>query len=79
MNLQQILALKNKVESLRRKADEMKGAQDQLQKQLKKDYGCETVEDARKLLRKMKKEQEKLEKQYEEEMNRFHKKWEGKI
>lgn len=79
MNLNQFLALKNKVESLRRKADEAKGARDQLQKQLQNDYGCGTLDEAKKLLIQLNKEKEKLEKEYEEGMAEFKKKWGDKL
>ncbi len=69
--------LKREVESARSEAAQAKGAFEQLMKQLKEEFGCRSVEEAQKLLRKLEKEAEEAEESYLEVEAAYKKKWHG--
>lgn len=75
MDLKKYTALKDKVDGLQRRADKVAGALDQLQAQLKKEFGCDTIAEAEKLLAKLDKDQARAEKELEAELAAFQKKW----
>lgn len=56
-------------------AQQAEGAYQQVLKQIKEQYGCGTLEEARALLVKMDKKSEEAERIYNEELNKFRGKW----
>jgi len=61
----ELYKLKEKVEKAKIEVSELKGHKSALEKQLKKDWGCDSVEEAEKKLETMKKEVAKLDKDIE--------------
>jgi hypothetical protein len=77
--LDALVALKTKVEKIRRDADRASGAYDQGLAQLKKDFGCTTLEEAQKLLEKLKKDTELSRQNYQTALKTFEAKWGDKL
>jgi len=67
--------LRSDVSRLQREADKAAGAHAEQMKQLKKEFGCETLEDAERLLRKLEREAAKAEAKYVDALDRFRSKW----
>lgn len=65
--------LKSKVDQLRRKADRAAGALSEQMSQLKKEFGCNSLEEAEKLLKKLEREEEKLHAELETQLDQFEK------
>ncbi len=63
--LNDLTAIKAKLDRVQRDCDRAQGALDQGLKELKKKYGCDTIEEAQKLLSKKKREAEELRKKAE--------------
>lgn len=79
MNLAEFTKLKEEVENLKRQEAKAQGALGQLQSQLKKEFGCATIKEAKKLQLKLEKELEKAEKEYEVALKEFRNKWKDKL
>ena len=75
-DLQDYIDLKEKVEKLRRESDKAAGALEQAEEQLNKRFNVSTLEEAEKLLDKMKKEEAKIKNQFLEALEGFEEKWE---
>jgi hypothetical protein len=73
IDLEQHLRLKKAVEEFKRKVAKDEGARDQILKRLKKEFGCETLEEIESELRKREKEKERIEKEYNEEIGKLKK------
>lgn len=67
--------LKRRVDKLRQRADQAKGARDQIMLRLKKEYGCSTIEEAEEKLKEMREEERKLLKVYLKKKKAFEEKW----
>jgi len=79
IDLREFQRLSDKLEALKRQADRAEGAKAQLAEQLKKDFGVDSLADAKKLLRKLEKEGEKLDREYREALKTFDDKWGDKL
>jgi hypothetical protein len=66
MNREELLELKEKIEEAQTKVSELNGHHSALIKQLSDDWGCESVEEAEKKLKQIKKQIEKLDMSIEE-------------
>jgi len=66
MNEKQLLQLKEEIESAKTQMAELSGRQKYLREQLKKEWQCETVEEAEKKLQELITEVQKLEEKCEE-------------
>lgn len=75
MDLKKYAALKEKVESLHSQRDRAQGALDQLHVELKRDFGCKTLEEAKEKLGKLSKEQAKLEREFTQALEAFETKY----
>ena len=75
MDLKEFTRLKSKVDELQCRKDRATGALEQLRKQLKDEFDCESVEEAQKLLAKMEKEESKLEKDFDISLKEFNEKY----
>jgi len=73
--VKEYIDLKRKIETTQQSIDKAKGALEQLLKNLKQDFNCETVEEAEEKLKTLQEEQLKLEEQFNEELKNFKKKW----
>ncbi len=78
-NLRKFMDLKEKAEQLARKSERARGALEQLLEQLKRDYGIDSIEKAKKEIAKGEKEEEGLEKEIAELQSRFITDWEEKL
>lgn len=74
--LKKYMELKRKVEQAQQKADKAEGALEQVMKQLKKDFDCPTIRDAKKKWSLLKKQEEKMKGTFEEALEEFERKWE---
>ncbi len=75
-SLDDIVELKEKVNALQEKKQKAAGALEQTIKQLKEEFGCRTIEEAKKILAKLKKEEDEIEEELDDEIPAFEKKWE---
>lgn len=75
MNLKEITELKEKVEQAQRTADEARGEIRAAEKQLKDDFDCDSVEEAKKLLKKWQKKLEADEQTLQEEKEAYKEKY----
>jgi hypothetical protein len=67
--------LKSKVEKLRRRAQKAQGAKDQLMKQLKEEFDCDTLDEAKELKGKLERQEQKLLDQFHVELTEFEQKY----
>lgn len=75
IDLNEYQELKSKVEAAQRKADKATGALAQLMGQLKKEFGCGSVKEAKKLEAKLAEEGTRLEKEYKLALASFKEEW----
>jgi len=67
--------LKRTRDRLQSEVDQSKGALEETMSRLKKDFGCYTLQEAEKLLKKTDKELDKATEEFEEAMAAFQKEW----
>lgn len=67
--------LKAKVESIKEEVSRAEGALDQQLKVMKRDHGCDTLEEAKEKLESITKKLKKAEKRYESDLEAFQEKW----
>lgn len=67
--------LKKQVAALQRKTDKAQGALDTVMERLRREFGCSTLEDAEKLLRKLREQERKASSTFKAKRRRFEKKW----
>ena len=67
--------LKTEVDELQREINKAEGALEQLTERLQSEFGCKTLEQAEKLLRKMQKEAKQAEDEYNEALSEFEEQW----
>lgn len=60
MDERELLELKKEIDETKQKVDQLKGERQALIKQLKEEWGCDTIEDAEKKAKKMEQEIENL-------------------
>jgi len=73
--LDKYLALKRRVESAQQKADQADGAQKEIMKQLKREFGCDTLAEAKKKLRQLEKQESVSKKAFDDALAEFEEKW----
>jgi predicted transcriptional regulator len=76
-NVNKYLELKKKSEAAQTKADEAKGAYDQVMKQLKEDFDCTTLAEAKKKLKNLQAKEQKLTKEFDEAVETYEEKWDN--
>lgn len=79
MTLEEYQSLKREADSLQRQAERSQGKLDQLLETLQKEYGCKTLEEAKKLLTKLEKEEKVKEREADAARTEFETKWSGKL
>lgn len=79
MNLRDYQDLKSKVEQLQRRSDKLEGALEQKYETLKREYGCKSLEDARKQLEKEEQEIVRIEERCDSAIEEFQSKWGDKL
>lgn len=73
--LKKYMDLKRRVEKAQQEADKAQGAFDQVMKELKKDFECSTLEEAKKKLVSLQKQEKKAKEAFEEAVEEFEEKW----
>lgn len=71
MRIEEFNELKEQIDDLRRRKDKAAGAKGQLLKELKQQFGCSTVQEAKKHLRKLKADKSNLQERFEKAMVAF--------
>ena len=79
MNSKQYEATRLQVEELTESAAHAEGQLKELMKQLEADFGCSTFSEATKKLKQLKKEAAKAREEFENELEAFNEKYEGKL
>lgn len=74
-NLDRYLEIKERVEKAQKKANKAQGALEQVMKQLKSEFGCSTLPQAKKKLKTLQKETNKAKEVAEAGVNKFAKKY----
>ncbi len=77
--LKKYMRLKKDVETAQRRADQAQGALDQLMKTLEKDFGCDTLKEAKTKLKSLQKQEEKVRGEFETAVEEFEEKWEEQL
>jgi hypothetical protein len=75
IDLKEFQQLKNNVARLQRESAKAAGALEEQMKRLKTEFGCDTMEGAQKLLKKLDAEVTTAERQYQTSMAKFQKDW----
>jgi len=78
-NLSDITALKETVDRLRREVDKASGALERETEEMKKQFGCHSLEEAEELQKKLRIEEAKAKTAFDEAMIKFQEEWEDKI
>lgn len=68
--------LKNKVESLKMEREQKLGALRQIEETLKKEFNCNTIDQAKELLKKLKQKQRRQERKFHKRLESFKKEYE---
>ena len=79
VDAKEFIRLKDRVESLQRKADRAEGALEQWRRQLHKEFDCHNVDEAKKLLVEMERQQQQLDEEYQKAVKIFERKWGDKL
>jgi len=75
MNVDEYERLKAKVERLKTETHKAEGALEESTKRLQERFGCKSIAEAKKLLKKLSEESAELESQYKEALELFEKEW----
>lgn len=67
--------LKEKVERIKQESAVAEGALNEVMKRIKKKFGCTSLNEAKKLLNKLKKKEQTSKEAFEEAMDEFEEKW----
>ena len=73
------MRLKKDVETAQQRASRAQGALDQLMITLKKDFGCGTLEQAKKKLKSLQEQEEKVRKEFVDAVDEFEEKWDEQL
>jgi len=73
--LDRYLQIEKKVEAAQQEADQAEGAISELMKQLKKDFGCSSLSEAKRERKKLKKQAEESKAAFEKALDDFEEKW----
>lgn len=76
---EQYRKLKRDVDSTRSEAQRANGAYEQLMTQLKSEFGCKTLKEAKALLEDLEEKKAKAEKEFEKAMREYEKKWKEEL
>ena len=77
--LSDYLSLKQRVESLQADVSRSEGALEQLLQQLKREFGCKSLKDAKRLLQKLTSELEQLDSDNKVELEAFEELWDARL
>jgi len=77
LKLKKYIELKKRVEQAQQEANKAEGALEQITKQLKKEFDCNTLEAAKKKLRVLEKQGQKAKTEFENAIEEFEEKWDN--
>lgn len=75
MSIERLGKLRKKVDALQRDSDRAQGVLDQTLKQLREEFGCDSIEEGEKLLKKLEKKEASARAAFEEALAEFEEKW----
>jgi hypothetical protein len=75
MELKDYLQLKKKVDKYQRELDQSKGELKQLMATLLEQYGCKTIKEAKRLLKKLRRREHAAETKFKAGLKRFEQRW----
>jgi len=75
IKLDKYLALKRRVESAQQKADQADGAIGEVMKQLKKEFGCSTLNEAKRKLKQLEKQEVESKEKFDSAVEKFEEDW----
>jgi len=73
--LDEYLRLKEKVESAQQEADQAEGAEKEVMKQIKGEFGCSTLNDAKRMLKQKRKQEADSKEKFDAAFERFEEDW----
>lgn len=79
INLEKYNRLKKKADDAKREADRAEGTLKALKDELKEEFGCSTLKEAKALLAELETEQEKAETRFNKELDAFEKEYGDKL
>jgi len=79
MDLKEYERLKSKVDRLQREADRAEGILEEKMARLKEEFGCKTLDDARKLLKTLEEDADEAGVEYDDALESFKEKWGNKL
>jgi len=77
--LQKFVDLKEKVEEAQQKADRAQGAEEQVMKRLKSEFGCVSLSAKKKKASTLKRQKDEAEKAFETAVVKFEEKWQNEL
>jgi len=75
VDLKEYVQLKKRVDQAKQKADKAVGALEQIMKQLKKNFGCNSLQEAEKKSKSLQKQAITSKKEFDEALEEFEEKW----
>ena len=73
--LDKYLALKKRVESAQQKADQAEGAIGEVMKQLEREFGCSTLNEAKRKLKQLEKQEVESKEKFDSAVEKFEEDW----
>lgn len=77
--LDKYLQLKKRVEAAQQRADQAEGALGEVMKQLKRDFGCDTLGEAKKKLKQLEKQEASSKEEFDTAFEQFEENWSGNL
>lgn len=77
--LDKYLNLKKRVESAQQEADQAEGAEKEVMKQIKNEFGCSTLNDAKRMLKQKRKQEADSKKKFDDAFEKFEEDWPDEI
>ena len=74
-NLDRYLCLKKKVEAAQQEADQAEGAEKEVMKQIKDEFGCSTLNDAKRTLKQKRKQEADSKEKFDDAFEQFEEDW----
>ena len=78
-DFEKLTRLKRKADEMRRDAERAKGALERVMEQLKDEFGCSSILQAKRMLKKGRREQREAEKAHAKAIGAFERRWKDKL
>ena len=73
--LDKFLSLKKRVETAQQEADQAEGAEKEVMKQIKDEFGCNTLNDAKRMLKQKRKQESDSKSKFDDAFEKFEEDW----